>query len=127
VRPEQYIVKASHAARSASILLADGDTEGACNRAYYAMFNAAHAALLWSGAHLNSAETKKHNSLIAAFGRYLVLPGLLPSELGKALNKAESVRILADYTGEAIELDKAAEMVEQARQFVAAVETRFKS
>ena len=100
------------------ILLNEGDTEGACNRAYYAMFNAAHAALLWSGAQVNPGETKKHNSLIAASGKHLVLTGLLPSELGKALNKAESIRILADYTGDDIETDKAAELVAQARLFI---------
>jgi uncharacterized protein (UPF0332 family) len=113
------------AAKSASILLNEGETEGACNRAYYAMFNAAHAALLWSGAHVNPGETKKHNSLIAAFGKHLVLTGLLPSDLGKALNKAENVRILADYTGEEIEVEKAREIVAQADLFVVSVENKF--
>jgi len=125
VTPEKYFAKALHAAKSASILLDEGEIEGACNRAYYAMFNAAHAALLWSGAHINSGETKKHNSLIAAFGKHLVLTGLLPSDLGKALNKAENVRILADYTGEDIEVEKAAEIVEQAKLFVASIGNRF--
>lgn len=123
--PDKYIIKASHAAKSARILLAAGDHEGACNRAYYAMFNAAHAALLWSGAQVNPGETKKHNSLIAAFGKHLVLTGLLPSELGKALNKAESIRIMADYTGEDIGDEKATELVEQAALFVGAVKDRF--
>jgi uncharacterized protein (UPF0332 family) len=119
------MAKASHAANSASILLDEGETEGACNRAYYAMFNAAHAALLWSGAHVNPGETKKHNSLITAFGKHLVLTGLLPSDLGKALNRAENVRILADYSGEDIEAEKAAEIVAQAKLFVASVENKF--
>ena len=123
--PAKYIAKASHAAKSARILLAAGEHEGACNRAYYAMFNAAHADLLWSGAHVNPGETKKHNSLIAAFGKHLVLTGLLPSDLGKALNKAEKVRILADYKGKDIELEKEAEIVEQAAQFVMEVENTF--
>jgi uncharacterized protein (UPF0332 family) len=125
VTPDKYIAKASHSARSARILLEAGENEGACNRAYYAMFNAAHAALLWSGAHINPGETKKHNSLIAAFGKHLVLTGLLPSELGKALNKAENVRILADYTGEEIEAENAEEIVKQASLFVRAVENKF--
>jgi uncharacterized protein (UPF0332 family) len=125
VTPEKYIGKAAHASRSARLLLEAGENEGACNRAYYAMFNAAHAALLWSGAHINPAETKKHNSLIAAFGRHLVLTGLIPSELGKSLNRAESIRILADYTGEEIEQQKAAEIVELARLFINAIEYKF--
>ena len=123
--PEKYIAKAAHASRSACLLLEAGENEGACNRAYYAMFNAAHAALLWSGAHINPAETKKHNSLIAAFGRHLVLTGLIPSELGKSLNRAESIRILADYTGEEIEHQKAAEIVELGSLFIHAIENKF--
>jgi uncharacterized protein (UPF0332 family) len=50
VTPEAYTEKASRALASAKLLLADGDFEGACNRAYYAMFDAAHALLLQSGA-----------------------------------------------------------------------------
>lgn len=123
--PSKYFAKASNAARSARILLEAAENEGACNRAYYAMFNAAHAALLWSGASINPGETKKHNSLIAAFGKHLVLTGILPSELGKAFNKAENVRILADYTGEEIEAEKAAEIIELADQFLAAIESKF--
>lgn len=123
--PAEYIAKAARAAASAKLLLDDGDFEGACNRAYYAMFDAAHAALLWSGAHTNPGETKKHRNLIAAFGKYLVQPGLLPAELGKALNQAERARVLADYTGEDIEPDKAALAVEQAKLFLAAVGNRF--
>ena len=56
--PADYMVKATRAADSAKLLLDAGDLEGACNRAYYAMFDAAHAALLWSGAHANPGETK---------------------------------------------------------------------
>ena len=37
--------KAAQAVVSAHQLLASGDADGACNRAYYAMFDAAHAAL----------------------------------------------------------------------------------
>lgn len=48
--PEDYDEKAIRALASARLLLANGDIEGACNRAYYAMFDAAHAALLRSGA-----------------------------------------------------------------------------
>jgi uncharacterized protein (UPF0332 family) len=37
--------KAARALDSARLLLDAGDTDGACNRAYYAMFDAARAAL----------------------------------------------------------------------------------
>lgn len=44
------MAKPSRAIASAQLLLDAGDVDGASNRAYYAMFDAAHAALLWAGA-----------------------------------------------------------------------------
>lgn len=41
----ELMAKAIRAAASAKILLDTGDIDGACDRAYYAMFNAARAAL----------------------------------------------------------------------------------
>lgn len=119
--PEQYLAKALHALTAAKLLLSANEFDGACNRAYYAMFNAAHAALLCSGANANPAEIRKHNSLIAAFGKYLVLTGVFPAEMGKSLNKAESIRLLADYTGEDIEPQQAEVMVGEAEHFVSVV------
>ena len=43
---EALMAKAETATASANALLALGDVDGACNRAYYAMFDAARAALL---------------------------------------------------------------------------------
>ena len=72
---------------SAKLLLESGDADGACNRAYYAMFDAARAALM---AFQNSDEVltiKTHSGLISSFSLQLVKPGLIDIELGKALNK----------------------------------------
>ncbi len=44
--PASFMRKAERALASARVLLQDGDPEGACNRAYYAMFDAARAALM---------------------------------------------------------------------------------
>lgn len=106
--------------------LSINETDNACNRAYYAMFNVAHAALLWSVAHINLSETRKHNSLISAFGKHLLLTGVLPQEMGKSLNKAESARTLADKTGEEIGTQQARSIVEQAERFVSAVMNKYK-
>lgn len=103
--------KADRALASARLLLDAGDTDGACNRAYYAMFDAARAALA------NAAEpetTKTHGGLIAAFGLQLVKPGRLPKALGRMLNRAEEVRLLADYTGGSVESAGARELLSQA-------------
>lgn len=45
----KLIIKAQRASASAALLLGQGDIDGACNRAYYAMFDAARAALLGTG------------------------------------------------------------------------------
>jgi len=125
VTPDDYMAKAARALASAKLLLANSDLDGACNRAYYAMFDAAHAALLRSGVHVNPAETKTHRGLIAAFGEHLIKPGLLPADLGKSLNQVERVRLLADYTGEEIDEDKTRWAVEQAASFVEAVRRKY--
>ncbi len=44
--PAKYIIKAERALNAARLLSEAGEIEGACNRAYYAMYDAAHAALL---------------------------------------------------------------------------------
>ncbi len=45
----QHIQKAERALKASQVLLEIGDTEGACNRAYYAMYDAALAATGWAG------------------------------------------------------------------------------
>ncbi|WP_295406829.1 HEPN domain-containing protein [uncultured Thiocystis sp.] len=116
-----YLEKAERALTSARLLLDSGDVEGACNRAYYAMFDAAHAALLASGAIAGGTPPKKHSSVIAAFGLQLVKTGQMAAELGSALNQVERLRRLADYTGEPITPEQAQWAVEQAGVFVAKV------
>ena len=70
---------------------------------------------------VNPAETRTHGGLIAAFGLHLVKTGILPADLGRALNRVERIRLLADYTGEAIDQDRATWAVDQAAAFVQAI------
>lgn len=116
-----FLEKAERALDAARTLIEAKSAEGACNRAYYAMFDAAHAALFALRLEDIKAPIKTHNGLIAKFGEHLVRPGLLPVEHGEALNAVQRFRQLADYSGEPIELDKAAWSVERAEAFVAAV------
>ncbi len=111
--------KALCACDSAQLLLTTKDADGACNRAYYAMFDAARAALIISGVTLPIYKT--HNGLISAFSLHLVKNGAFPTELGRALNRAEEMRLVADYTGDSIELVDAEKIVEQAVTFVASI------
>lgn len=121
----ELLAKAIQAAASAKILLDTGDADGACNRAYYAMFDAARAALIASGASVEPEVAKTHNGLIAAFSLHLVKAGRVPVELGRALNKAEELRRIADYKGDPVETGDAAWAVSQAREFVQAMQATF--
>ncbi len=93
--------KAERALESAKLLLAAGDADGACNRAYYAMFDAARAALQASHAPVPAEAARTHGGLITAFSLHLVKPGRVPVELGRALNRAEEIRLIADRRHEA--------------------------
>ena len=116
-----YVRKAERALDEARLLLRDEKTEGACSRAYYAMHDAAHAALLATGFETPDAIIKTHRTLIAEFGKKLVLDGQIDASIGRAFNKVEEMRLLADYSAEPPPLDKTQGTVEQAEVFVAAV------
>lgn len=122
---QQLLAKAIQAAASVKVLLDTGDADGACNRAYYAMFDAARAALLASGAPVETEVARTHNGLIAAFSLHLVKTGRVPVALGKALNRAEELRLLADYKGDPVDEENANWVVLQAQAFVEAMQIAF--
>jgi len=110
---------------SSKLLLNAGDTSGACNRAYYAMFDAARAALMASKLSDDVLTIRTHSGLIASFSLKLVKSGLVDIELGKALNKVEDLRLVADYKGDAVEMEDATWAVQQATEFVSSMQTSF--
>lgn len=115
------MAKAARAYCSAEALLALNDTEGACNRAYYAMFDAAKAALMQAtGPQLPGHKT--HSGLITTFSLTFVKNGPIPKEIGKLLKRAEEVRLIADYTGDEIEQKVAEEVVAQAGEFLRVIQ-----
>lgn len=118
MKSKDLMAKAVQALASAKVLLGTGDADGACNRAYYAMFDAARAALLAAG----QAVGKTHKGVLNAFSEHLVKSGLLPKEMGRLLKQAETRRYVDDYEGDPLELGDARQMVEQAETFVAAMQ-----
>ena len=86
--PETLMAKALRATASARLLLEANDVDGACSRAYYAMFDAARAALLAANAPVPPDIGKTHGGLISAFSLHLVKDGPVSHELGKTLNRA---------------------------------------
>lgn len=111
--------------KAADLLLEAGDLDGACNRAYYSMFDAARAALLASGAPVEPEIARTHGGLIAAFSLHLVKTGRVAVEFGRSLNKVAELRLIGDYTGDPLAKDDAAWAVSQARLFVQAMQDLF--
>ncbi|MCX7241130.1 MAG: HEPN domain-containing protein [Burkholderiales bacterium] len=118
---QDLMAKAVQAAASARVLLDTGDADGACNRAYYAMFDAARAVLLAAGHDVG----KTHKGVLNAFSDRFVKNDTLPKEMGRLLKHAETFRYVADYEGGPVELSDATDMVEQAETFVSAVRAKF--
>jgi uncharacterized protein (UPF0332 family) len=114
---QDLMAKAIQALASAKVLLDTGDADGACNRAYYAMFDAARAALLAAGYDIG----KTHKGVLNAFSEHLVKNGPLPKEMGRLLKQAETRRYVADYEGDPVRISDASQTVEQAEIFVAGV------
>jgi len=125
MRAREFMAKAERAAESSKLLLEAGDADGACNRAYYAMFDAARAALLAAGVAVADEVARTHSGLISAFSLHLVKPGRVALELGRALNRVEEIRLIADYKGDAIGPEQSAWAVEQASAFVKAIAAEF--
>lgn len=119
---QEIMDKARKALASARILLAAGDSDGATNRAYYAMFDAAIAALAWAGIGTAQDHHKTHGGLIGGFGLHLVQTGRLPAELGRSLNRVYELRLTGDYLAEPVPLERARRAVQEADTFVAAVQ-----
>ena len=125
MKSEELFIKARTAATSAKVLLNTGDMDGACNRAYYAMFDAARAALIAAGHEESIKNTKTHSGLISNFSLKLVKASQVSIDLGKSLNKVEDLRLMADYKGDSVELEDANWAVEQANIFVIELIAKF--
>lgn len=123
MKANDLMAKAVQASASAKVLLGMGDADGACNRAYYAMFDAARAVLLAGGHDVG----KTHKGVLNAFSEHLVKRGLLPKEMGRLLKQAETRRYVADYEGDPVGLRDAQEMVDQAEIFIATMQSKVKS
>jgi uncharacterized protein (UPF0332 family) len=121
LKPAELIGRARRSAASAKVLYDIEDMSGACNRAYYAMFDAARAALLAGEEPVKSEVIKTHSGLIAAFSLYLIKSGRIPTAYGKSLRQVDQIRLIADYSDEEPDRETAASSIEQANHFVQAV------
>jgi len=122
ITADELMIKAKRALASSQLLLAEKDADGACNRAYYAMFDASRAALIANDLEEIAITTKTHSGLITAFSMHLVKTGELPKELGRSLNKVEDIRLMADYLGASVDFERATWSLQQAEIFIQAIE-----
>lgn len=114
---QSLMERARRSLRSARNLLDDGDHDFAMSRAYYAMFYAATAALL-----SQNIKRSKHSGVISAFGRYLVKPGKFTVTQQRTLQVAFRDRSQGDYAGVFPSYEEVERRLEEARNFVQAVE-----
>ena len=115
-----WLAKAERCMSSAQALLELDDPDSACNRAYYAMFNAARAALFAAG-ETELAMAKTHNGLVSAFGQHIAKSGKVAPELGRVFAQEGHRRLLSDYHGDGLSAEEADEAIRNAARFVAAV------
>lgn len=84
------------------------------NRAYYAMFYAVMALIVFE-----SFSSSKHSGVLAYFNKKFIKEGILPNELGHSINKAFELRQEGDYR-EYVELtyEQVEPFIEKAKVFV---------
>lgn len=77
---------------AAQLLFLNGEYRAANNRAYYSMFHAMRALLVF-----DNFDASKHSGVISEFRRRYIKEGLLPRELSKMVGAAFTIRNASDY------------------------------
>jgi uncharacterized protein (UPF0332 family) len=120
-RTSEFWKKAGIAARSARHLLKVGDADGATNRAYYAIFGAARAALFTVRPAL--AQCKRHATIVRRFDKHLVAERGLDRSFDTAFfHRQQNARWIADYDVASVGAEKAQLAIGDMEAFLAAVE-----
>jgi uncharacterized protein (UPF0332 family) len=98
------------------LVLAGGLSDNAMSEAYYAMLDAARAALIGKNIY-----RKRHRSVLAAFGEHFSKSQEMDRRLHRWIIAAEKDRLIADYSAEGVSPARAQEHLEHAEIFVAAI------
>ncbi len=111
------LAKAERSIEAARLLTANGMSDFAVSRAYYAMFYAAEALLLGK-----DLAFSKHSAVIAAFGQHFARSGRVSVELHQHLREGQDLRNIGDYgAGEPVGAEDAAEQILRAVRFLEVV------
>jgi uncharacterized protein (UPF0332 family) len=113
-----YLDRAERALAAAQHAVGHGDGEAAVNRAYYACFYVAQAALVGRG-----EEPKTHAGTHRRFAEVFVAPGAVTREVGRILPDAFRLRLQGDYDALAVTDPRAAaDLLADAERFVEVVQ-----
>ena len=77
---------------AAFLLQGEKSARSVINRAYYGMFYAVLALLIFE-----PYASSKHSGILGYFNKRFVKPGIFPEELGRIINKAFDLRQRGDY------------------------------
>ena len=77
---------------AAQLLFDAGNYRIANNRAYYAIFHAMRAVLVF-----DNFDSSKHSGVIAEFRRRYIKEGIFPIEISKMIGSAFTIRNASDY------------------------------
>jgi len=104
--------------RTAWLAFEDGDHASAVNRAYYAIFYAANAALS-----TRNLELHKHTGVISEFRLQFVKTGLIEPEYSAFYGDTMDARHTSDYDFVVdVEQERAESAIDEAERFVARIE-----
>lgn len=87
------------------------------NRVYYAMFYSILALLIFE-----PYSSSKHSGVLSYFNRVFVKEGIIPEDVGRAVNKAFDLRLRVDYKEHvSMTPDQAEPYIDNARHCINAV------
>ena len=117
-KTEQLLAKSQQYLRSAAVLLEVGDYDSCASRAYFAMFYAAQAALLTTG-----ATVKSRRSVRSAFVERFVEGGRFPQRAADVLHEAYKIQETADYAQRIVVDESDAEQtLSEAEAFIGSID-----
>lgn len=99
-------------------LFNNGHYSDAVSKAYYAIFQAARAALATF-----ELDSRKHSGVISMFNINFIKTGILPKEYRKIIAAAQDLRLASDYDDfYLVSRNEAEKSLENARIFISGVE-----
>lgn len=115
---QQFLDSAKERLEAAQMLLDAGHYRDSISRSYYAVLDAADAALIAKG-----FTPRSHEGSISLFGAHFVKKGLVEKEFGNFFNRIKKARNDADYNRDMkFTKEDTADWFERARDFVETIE-----